>query len=113
MRQEGERNTLFIAEARVPEMTRRKQAIFQFNRSLTLGLFRALPRILCSAERAMLVGPGASACAISLAAGKFAESSAVCMLGLTWCKSASWGLQRRSLTPGDLFQESWNQRFVM
>jgi len=28
MRQEGEVNTLFIAEARVPEMTRKKQAFF-------------------------------------------------------------------------------------
>jgi hypothetical protein len=49
MRQEGEVKTLFVAEARVPEMARRKQAIFEFNRSLTLGLVRALPRILCSA----------------------------------------------------------------
>jgi hypothetical protein len=55
MRQEGEVNTLFVVEARVPEMTRRKQAIFQFNRSLTLGLIRALPRILCSARAAMSV----------------------------------------------------------
>jgi hypothetical protein len=55
MGQEGEVNTLFVAEARVPEMTRRKQAIFQFNRSLTLGLIRALPRILCSARAAMSV----------------------------------------------------------
>jgi hypothetical protein len=55
MRPEGEVYTLFVVEARVPEMTRRKQAIFQFNRSLTLGLIRALPRILCSARAAMSV----------------------------------------------------------
>jgi len=48
MRQEGEVNTLFIAEARVPEMTKESK-LFSSYRLLTLGLARALPGILCSA----------------------------------------------------------------
>jgi len=69
---------MFAVEARVPEMTKESQAFFILSPFTTWTDSRAAGVFVLGPEAAMLVGQRR--------------------------KSSSWGLQRSSLTSGDLFQ---------